>query len=392
MAHLLDASNQWASRPADERFASLQEMHDVCRNYRASAAESTVRFDGLRVTVHQPDESKPADLRLTGASGDGAAFTNWSFGQLARRAGAPPDYLGKLPAPLAAECLNTGLRTIGHDGGAVDSRALFHRNGALVVRAFTSDRYSRIWNADITSRLLDLQADGWQVPPARPAIDGQPGARVATAEDCLRLSGNSGLSIKPGDMIAPAGLYASAHDCFVFMVNESARIDDGSAGGLGRGFFVSNSEVGAASFRLLEFYYRYVCGNHIVWDASNVREFKLRHVGSAAEVFDGRMVAELRRYADQSTGDALGKIAAAKRFTFGESKDKVLDFLFQKGILPRRTLDAAYTACEQTEPDLNPRSAWGMMQGITHISQREPFADKRAAIDAAAGRVAQFAF
>ncbi|MGD9632149.1 MAG: hypothetical protein AB7O59_24525 [Pirellulales bacterium] len=389
-ANLYDASNQWASRPADERFASLQEMHDACANYRRSAAEATVRFDQLRVAV-SGEPGEPQDLRLTGPTGAPAAFTNWSFGQLARRVQAPAEYLGRLPAPLAADCLNSGLARIGTDGA--DSRALFHANGSLVVRAFTSDKYSRIWNCDITGRLLDLQAHGWRVPPARPASADQPGARPATEADCLRMrEGGGGLAINPGDMIAPAGLYASAHDCFVFMVNEDVRIDDGSAGGLSRGFFVSNSEVGAAAFRLLEFYYRHVCGNHIVWDVSNVREFKLRHVGSAADVFSGRMVAELRRYADSSQGDALARIAACKRFTLGDSKEKVIDYLFNRGILPKRTLDAAYTACEQTEPDLNPRSAWGMMQGITHVSQREPFADKRAAIDAAAAKVAQFAF
>ena len=45
-------------------------------------------------------------------------------------------------------------------------------------------------------------------------------------------------------MIAPAGIYASDHDMFAFLVNEEYRIDDGSDGGLARGFFVQNSEVG----------------------------------------------------------------------------------------------------------------------------------------------------
>jgi len=51
-------------------------------------------------------------------------------------------------------------------------------------------------------------------------------------------------------MISPAGIYASDHDMFSFLVNEEYRIDDGSDGGLARGFFVQNSEVGAENAQL----------------------------------------------------------------------------------------------------------------------------------------------
>ena len=77
-------------------------------------------------------------------------------------------------------------------------------------------------------------------------------------------------------MIAPAGLYASDHDCFAFMVNESVTVDDGSDGGLCRGFFVSNSEVGAASLKFTSLY-RSVCGNHIVWGAKQAQERHCPH-------------------------------------------------------------------------------------------------------------------
>ena len=39
-------------------------------------------------------------------------------------------------------------------------------------------------------------------------------------------------TMKLGDLIAPAGIYASDHDMFAFMVNEDARIDDGSDEGI----------------------------------------------------------------------------------------------------------------------------------------------------------------
>ena len=49
------------------------------------------------------------------------------------------------------------------------------------------------------------------------------GIRIATEADVLRGAG-FGLSIRVGDKIAPAGLYASDHDMFVFMVNNDKRI------------------------------------------------------------------------------------------------------------------------------------------------------------------------
>lgn len=141
------------------------------------------------------------------------------------------------------------LQARGDDGNRCN--ALFHSNGNFVCRAFTSDDYARIWNYELIGRLRDVMGDGWRVPPARPAFINQPGARPATEADVLaRKTTGGGLTINMGDMIAPAGLYASDHDCFIFMVNEEQRIDDGSDGGLSRGFFISHSEVGASALKV----------------------------------------------------------------------------------------------------------------------------------------------
>jgi uncharacterized protein DUF932 len=177
--------------------------------------------------------------------------------------------------------LNHGVSKLASASGDNQSaNVLFHQGDGLVVRAFTSDRYSRIWNYEVLDRLIPLQEYGWRVPPARPARRSQAGIRIATKADVL--DGNKfGLSIKQGDAIAPAGLYASDHDMFVFMVNERNRVKDGTSNGLAKGFFVENSEVGAASLSLTTFFYRVVCGNHIVWGATDVSELRIRHVGFA---------------------------------------------------------------------------------------------------------------
>jgi len=383
--NLFAASNQWAERPADERFWTLEEMYAACHGYAQDARVSSVGFDKIRC------ESDGNNLTLVGQENRPAKFTHWAFGQLALRVGAPAGYLRGLPAPLAASCINNGLQQVKGE----KSKVLFHANGTLLCRAFTSDDYARIWNWEVVKRLRELPAQGWQVPPARPAFDGQPGARPATEDDVLAFR-KSKLSVQVGDMIAPAGLYASDHDMFAFMVNEENRIDDGTDGGLARGFFVSNSEVGAASFRITKFLYKYVCGNHIVWDAKDVQEIRIVHRGRANSRFGYQMVAELRKYASESAAADEGRIEKARQFQIAGSKDQVLDKLFgMKSLaIPRKTLDAAYEHVVRNPGRYNasPRSAYGMANGLTAISQETQYADERMSLDRAAGKLLSMAF
>jgi hypothetical protein len=384
---LFKASRQWAQRPDDERFSTLEELHGVCISYRGKAAESTAPYADLEVVSDGPE------VKLAGRE-QTALFSHWAFGQLSQRVGAPPSYLRALPASLAATCLNHGLKARVAESNGDNAALMFHRNnGDLLLRAVTSDLYTRIWNADITGRLLGL-GDGWRVPPARPCRDGQAGARPATEADLLRRDGFS-LSINVGDLIAPAGLYASDHDMFAFMVNEDRRISDGTAEGLSRGFFCWNSEVGASSFGIMTFLYRNVCGNHIVWGASGVNELRIRHVGNADDKAFGALQGELVRYADSSASDEEAKIEAAKRYELGQTKDEVLDkvFGFRLASLSREKIGQGYElAAAHADLDGSPRSAWGLAQGLTRLSQTLPYADARVALDRAAGKVLQIAF
>ncbi len=262
--NLYAANAQWKTRPADQRFWTLEEARDFAAGYAATAEEIEVDFGGSALVAGADDNIK---LALPG--GREATLTNWSFGQLAKTASAPTDYLRKLPADLAIRCVEHGLDRHFEGRDDMTRQALVHANGTTVLRSLTSDRYARFWNWKVFDRLIDLQGHGWRVPPARPTGDEKtPNARPATKADVLAAkSTGGGLAVKVGDPIAPAGIYASDHDMFAFMVNEDARLDDGTDGGLSRGFFVSNSEVGAAALRVTMFHYRHVCGNHIVWGA-----------------------------------------------------------------------------------------------------------------------------
>jgi hypothetical protein len=384
-SNLYQASDQWAKRPADERFWNLDEMLERCMYHRDTAAEATVRWDQLEVVANNDN------LCLVGPTGIPATMTNWSFGQLCNRAASPKEYITRLPRELASQCINHGLSRVEDRGGT--TKMLMHKNGSLVCRSVTSEDYSRIWNADLVSRLQVLPRMGWRVPPARPSSNST-FSRPATADDVLNQPVN-GLTIKVGDMIAPAGLYASDHDMFAFMVNDDRRIDDGTDGGLGRGFFVSNSEVGAGAFKLTTFYYRYVCGNHIVWGAENVQELSMVHRGRNNQRFGYEMGKFLRAYGDESAAKDEARVVSAKRMLIGKDEKETIDALYKQGVLPKKTLEAAYKEATREADslrDVSPRSVWGMVQGITSMSQNTEFADRRNDLDRAAGKVMQMAF
>ena len=159
-----------------------------------------------------------------------------------------------------------------------------------------------------------------------------------------------------------------------------------------RGFLCWNSEVGKATFGIQTFYFRGVCGNHIIWDASDVKEISLRHVGNADERAFAGLEVELKKYADDSAADIEQKIAYARGFVLkNKAKEDVVDFIFSQRILTRKDAVRAYEAVVP-EQDGDPYTAYGYAQGITRLSQAEPNADTRVGYDRAAGKVLEMAF
>ena len=292
---IMTASKQWATRPSDERYASLEAMHAAALKSRRESREKNVSASRLLV-VPQGDQ-----LYLRGPEGGQALMAYRAFHQLSSRVGAPAAYLRGLPTELAAQCLQQGIRERGTDLGdlsllfRVPGKSEGSQSDGLLLRALTSDSYTRIWNSDVIERLMDL-GDDWTTPPAR------------------------------GDR--PSGLYLGDRDMFAFMVNDARRIVDGSPEGLARGFFVANSEVGEAAFDLTSFLYRYICGNHIIWGAEKVSRVWVRHVGHAnSRAFDGLKVA-IRTYMDGAASLDEAKLKSAREKLHDATKDEVLDLIF----------------------------------------------------------------
>jgi Domain of unknown function (DUF932) len=357
---LFKANRQWSTRPADERFPSLQALYDATKAYAQQAKVKDVQFSQLRV------EARDNDVELVGKANVPAKLTHWAFGQLCARVQAPASYLRELPATLACQNLNHGLaQRVKEQTGSVVAKLMFHSNGGLLLRAITSDEYARIWNYEVADRLRELETQGWE--PAMSDIR-------KTGEDF------------------PA-LYASDHDMFAFVRNRQSVIKEaGNPSGLQRGVIVENSEVGASALKLTRFLYREMCGNHIIWGASKVLEISVRHIGSARQKW-GLYAAQIRQYANEGATDTENRIAAAQHKVIGATKEEVLDSLFGKRSLnlSRKALEASYDAVVPDQ-DGDPKTVWGMVQGITRYSQTVPFADKRTDLDEAAGKVMEFTF
>src|SRR6202035_2831352 len=98
------AHREWARRPPDERFTSVETLWDTARARRSR----TEARDIATVDLRTPPVATDA-LALHEASGRPAALTRWSFEQLATIAGAPRKYLRTLPALIASSAINPGL-------------------------------------------------------------------------------------------------------------------------------------------------------------------------------------------------------------------------------------------------------------------------------------------
>lgn len=102
-------SSQWFSRPADQKFLSLDDMLAFKKVDAQRMTSRTVDTHKIQI-IGELDQDNPSrgDLRIEYADDNYREHvnspTNWSFGQLSQLAGAPSGYLRDLPAPLAADC------------------------------------------------------------------------------------------------------------------------------------------------------------------------------------------------------------------------------------------------------------------------------------------------
>src|SRR5436305_3198918 len=313
------AHREWASRPPDERYASVHALFDAARARRTRIEEHTIEAGEFRT------EADGEALTLRETSSPTAALTHWSFGQLATIAGAPPNYLRSLPATIASNAINYGLSRIERA-----QHQLFVADTApWTVHAITSPRYARVHHDELSSRVLDLMAQhpAWHLPLGYK--DGEFGAEKV-----------------------PSGAYLGDRDMFLFLVDGNRDLDDPTdrtQAGLFRGFILRNSDVGAAALTLDVFLFRLVCGNHIIWGFHHVAGFRRRHIGASIHDAWTSSLHDVRAALDADTADDRTRLQRAMRQEFGPTRDAVLDAAVQRLDLSQKQAAEAYTLAEGHE-------------------------------------------
>jgi hypothetical protein len=300
--HMLSvASNQWASRPDDEKFLSLAELYkaryskendDVVKQQQYNMSEFRAFYDdhGELMLEHQ----------ISNKGGITLVPTAWSMAQLCTRTRTPYPAL-KLwqddgNKSLVVDALNHSFEKRG------DDMQLYHQYHNTLypqtLHAATSEKYTRIFDYEVIERVqrftTDSKAD-WKVPGT---IDWSNGQHIA--DDYLG-----------SDQVTKEAttLYAGDRDMFIFLVDDRNPIDlgvtrNGQQDVVFPGFIVGNSTVGYKPIWMMTFYFRGVCMNRCIWGAEGVKEFSHKHLTN---------VRQNALYGDKQSNDPMKQLGFTDR-------------------------------------------------------------------------------
>ncbi|PKU22917.1 DUF932 domain-containing protein [Telmatospirillum siberiense] len=363
-------SSEWFSRPADERYLSLSELHAAVRARTERSRTRTVESAAIRVEASRDDDER-LTLALPGTSAP-VAPTHWSFGQLAGLVGAPAAYLRQLPAPLAGINLQYGLTS--HRTEQV--KTLEIEDGRVELRAVTGPDYGRIFDHELVEAVQRIAGNGtgdtrWKVPGVLDWSTGVYNPRVDITRDSTTL-------------------YASDRDVFLFLVDdlnpiEAGHLPDGSPDLFFRGFYCWNSEVGAKTLGIASFYLRAVCQNRCIWGLENFEEITIRHSKYAASRFAYEAAPALTRFADSSPMPFVNGIRAAREKIVARDDDDRNEFLRKRGFSKTETAKIIETVL--TEEGHAPASVFDFVQGITAVARDKPHQDARLDLEARAKKL-----
>jgi len=366
--NLMSAHRQWATRPSDERFQTLAEMHKSISKRRQESQESTLNMRDI--VLHTNGEM------VVQTHTHGLTLSNWSAGQLLSKLGIPRDLLAKLTSTTADAVLADRLHAVLNVEKTQETKQRillqWRSEGTPLIRAFHGSRYARLWDAAITGMLMEYLPPGWRNPVA--FKDG-----------------------KWGGPLVPSGLYAGDRNMFAFFIDGGDASDtqrpsfdvDGDA--FNRGFIISNSEVGSDTFTATRFRMRYVCGNNIIWGAEDVHTIRARHTRKVSTSFH-----EFRRYLETLNTSAdetlfVKAVRAAKSrvvVPITRKKDEVLDGAFDKfkGKFTQATIIDSLDAILREEKGAK-GTAWDWLQGFTAAARSIPNADDRLKVETTASNL-----
>jgi hypothetical protein len=363
-------SSEWFSRPDDERYLSLTDLHDAVRRRADCAQTRTVESRAVRVEASRDDAERLA-LIVPGRS-EPVTPTHWSFGQLCSLVGAPTSYMRQLPAPLAGINLQHGL--LSHRGELL--KTLEADDGRVELRAVTGPDYGRIWDHELTAAVMKIAGNGtgdtrWKVPGVL---------------DWATMTHNPFVDVTK----ETTTLYASDRDVFLFLVDdtnpiEAGRLADGSPDLYFRGFYCWNSEVGSKTLGIASFYLRAVCMNRNLWGVENFEQITIRHSKFAAQRFAHEATPALTSFANSSASPFIAGIKAARERIVARTEEDTDSFLRKRGFSKSETSKIIETVLhEEGHP---PESVFDFVQGITALARGKAHQDARLELEGKAKRL-----
>ena len=367
-------SNQWGTRPDDEKFLDLNSLRAKVNEWANESSEVEVLPSDINALF---DQSRPEYL---GVAVDGVEvdLTHYAFDSVARLAGAPPNYLRSLPGPLAAVNLNYGLKTA--EPKAIEAYLRQPGDGsAPTVRGITSTRYGRILDRDVVDAVQNIAGNGtgdtrWKVPGT------------------IEWGSAHGVSYNPEVNITTQNttLYASDRDVFLFLVDdmnpiEVGKLRSGEPDLMFRGFYVWNSEVGARTFGVATMYLRGVCQNRNLWGVEGFNEVTFKHTSGAPDRFIADAAPALVTFAEGAASKLIAGVSAAKAAKVATDDEERFDFLARFGFsgkASQRVIDTVLA-----EEGTKPETVWDFAQGVTALARREVLQEARLKMEAVAGKM-----
>ncbi|RUM96337.1 DUF932 domain-containing protein [Pseudaminobacter arsenicus] len=367
-------SSEWFSRPDDERYLSLSELHHAVKSRADRSRARTVESSAIRVEATR-DNAEHLALIVPGKR-EALAPTHWSYGQLCSLVGAPSTYMRQLPAPLATINLQHGLL----NQRAELVKTLEMDDGRVELRAVTGPEYGRIWDYELVSAVMSIAGNGtgdtiWKVPGVL---------------DWSTMTHNPFVDITRDTTT----LYASDRDVFLFLVDdthpiEAGRLPNGEPDLYFRGFYAWNSEVGSKTLGIASFYLRAVCCNRNLWGVENFEEITIRHSKFAAQRFAHEAAPALANFANSSPVPFIAGIRAARERIVARNDEDRDSFLRRRGFSKAETGKIIETVLQ--EEGRPPESIFDFVQGMTAHARTKAHQDTRLELEGKAKKLLESA-
>ena len=310
----------------------MEDLHRYCSNRKTGSTEFWEPAGTVRAV---PDEGQRLGLEF----GDDRRFrlNDWSFGQLCRMSGVPKDTVNRLSPETAVRVID---ETFPYGGRkplqlyAIDDRAI----------SLHGTSYTRLYDVELLDVVRESAGD-FEPPP---------------------VGFNGG-----------TGLYAGEQDVFCFLIDPTGDVEIGDERFF-PGLFAWNSEVGRRTVGVSTFWYQMVCGNHIVWDVTDVTVFTRKHTSNVRDALSKiqQIIDSLVQTRNERRDGFSKVIESAMRIPIGETADEVKTMLGKSGI--SRPLASEATEMATKRGDF---SVFGLVDALTRISGRIPNAGERTETD-----------